>query len=136
MRAARVKYLCTTCQVSMSRWYTKNAVMKCGACGGQLSYVHHKFRAPPKRNDRFWKVIRYLEAAGQIRVLDRGSIPQNMQAARALVDRKRQAEVENSSQHKREQAHRMQRRRRDVLKKRRSAIKRRQWAKWSRTGKL
>jgi hypothetical protein len=118
----------------MSRTFIRNSIMKCGRCGQPLSYVHHKFRAPPKRDDRFWNVIRHLESAGQIRVLDRGLIPKNMREARALIRQKREDEIARSSPHKKAMGERKLKRRNEVERKRRLADKRRYWAKLARTG--
>lgn len=134
--AHRLKYLCTTCCIAMSRPYRKDVDMKCGRCGSKLSYVHHKFRAPPKRDRKFWNVIRYLEQAGQIRTLDRGYIPKNMREAKELILKAITAERGYFSEWRRRQSEEKWYRARKIEHQRAQAIKKRRWERLAKYGKL
>lgn len=109
--------------------------MKCGRCGHALSYVHHKFRAPPARDQRSWSVIEYLESVGQIRMLNRGDIPKTMREAKLVVAKQLEQEIAESSDHLRLQKNQRHRRRLEIDQKRRLAENRRRWARLARSGR-
>jgi len=131
------KHLCTTCRIAMSRSYADDdREFKCGRCGSPLSYVHHKFRAPPRRNVKFWNVIKFLEDADQIRLLNRGYIPRNMIEAKAMVSKKIADSADAASPQKRFEVAQKQKRVWKTEIKRRRAINKRRRARLSRTGNV
>ena len=135
MRGYRLKYLCTNCRIAMSRVVHKGDEMKCGRCGHSLTYVHHKFRAPPARDKQFWQVIEYIVSNGMTRTLDRGIIPRTMRDAKALVSAKLNEEIEMSSQTKRLDRIQKRNREHDIQRRRHLSAKKRQWARLARTGR-
>ena len=134
------KFLCTRCQIAMRRYISwpldgTRPVSTCGQCGGAMSYVHHKFRAPPKRDRKMWAVIRHLEGAGLIKVLDRGRIPQTMREAEAEIAAIREQEIEARSPTKLVEKRQKRHRAAHTERKRRQSVKARRWAQLSKYGK-
>ncbi len=82
-----------------------------------------------------WSVIRHIESAGLIQILDRGRIPQNLREAEVAIKAACQMEIDTHSPNR--QAERSARRRRafDVQLKRQRSVKARRWANLSKFGK-